>query len=246
MSCIVTGTLRKFMSVSHSEAAEPAGVLNLDWDALRWRELEWSALPHTTKKGTIPYLTVREVGRLENAMTNDEAKPHLVKSYNSMESPAFNGYVYVGTIDKDYKVEHVALRWVMKRSINLSGFKIEVDDSYSTWRGGLVLIELMSHDSDWYDMKLAEYYAARGKLTNLDAINTDHSEHKALTKASYEGHLDILKALIAAGANKDKTDSYGVTPLIYASIYDHVEIVKALLTGGRLASTKPITMLGPH
>ena len=146
--------------------------------------------------------------------------------------------MYVGTIDKDYKVEHVALRWVMKRSINLSGFKIEVDDSYSTWRGGLVLIELMSHDSDWYDMKLAEYYAARGKLTNLDAINTDHSEHKALTKASYEGHLDILKALIAAGANKDKADSNGVTPLIYASIYDHVEIVKALLTEGKAGVNK--------
>ena len=61
------------MSVSHSEAAEPARALDLDWDALRWRKLEWGALPHTTRKGTIPYLTVREAGRLDCAMTNREA-----------------------------------------------------------------------------------------------------------------------------------------------------------------------------
>ena len=51
------------MSVSHSEAAEPAGALDLDWEALRWRKLEWGALPHITRKGTISYLTVQEVGR---------------------------------------------------------------------------------------------------------------------------------------------------------------------------------------
>ena len=33
------------MSFPHSEAAEPAGALDLDdWEALRWRELEWGAL----------------------------------------------------------------------------------------------------------------------------------------------------------------------------------------------------------
>jgi hypothetical protein len=44
------------MYVCHSEAAEPARALDLDWEALRWRELQWGALPHTTRKGTIPYL----------------------------------------------------------------------------------------------------------------------------------------------------------------------------------------------
>jgi len=39
---------------------------------------------------------VREAGRLDCAMTNCEAKPHLVKSYKGTQSPAFNGYVYVG------------------------------------------------------------------------------------------------------------------------------------------------------
>ena len=33
----------------------------------------------------------------------------------------------------------------------------------------IVLIELMTQRSGFHDMKIAEYYATRGKLTNLDA-----------------------------------------------------------------------------
>ena len=39
---------------------------------------------------------MRETGRLDCAMTNREARPHLVKSYKGMESPGFNGHVYTG------------------------------------------------------------------------------------------------------------------------------------------------------
>ena len=213
------------MSVSHSDQ-EPAGEA-IDWEALRWRELEWGALPHTTRKGTIPYLTVREAGRLDCAMTNRGDRPHLIKSYKGMEPPSFNGHVYTGTVDVDDNAEHVALRWVMKRGINLRGFEIELEYNYGTVRGaGPVLVVLMSKGNVWHDMKLAKYFAARGKLTNLDA---QYNGWTALTKASSQGHLDILKALIAAGADKDKDDDYGSTPLVMAAGNGHVECVKALL-----------------
>ena len=145
--------------------------MDLDWEALRWRKLEWGALSHTTRKGTIPYLMVREAGRLDCAMTNCEARPHLVKSYKGMESPGFNGHVYTGTVDEDHNVDHVALRWVMKRGINLRGFEIELEDNFGTViRAGPVLVNLMSECSVWHDMKLAKYFAARGKLTDLNAF----------------------------------------------------------------------------
>ena len=119
--------------------------MELDWEALRWRKLEWGALSHTTRKGTIPYLTVREAGRLDCAMTNCEARPHLVKSYEGMESPGFDGHVYTGTRDVDDNAEHEALRLVMKRGINLRGFEIELEDNYGTVIGaGPVLVVLMS------------------------------------------------------------------------------------------------------
>ena len=121
--------------------------MELDWEALRWRKLEWGALSHTTRKGTIPYLTVREAGRLDCAMTNCEARPHLVKSYEGMESPGFDGHVYTGTRDVDDNAEHVALRWVMKRGINLRGFEIELEDPWydsAVIGAGPVLVDLMS------------------------------------------------------------------------------------------------------
>ena len=117
-----------------------------------------------------------------------------------------------------------------ERGINLRGFKMELEDNYGTVRGaGPVLIVLMSERSVWHDMKLAKYFAARGKLTKLDAR---YVEWTALTYASSEGHLDILKALIAAGANKDKVDGYGYTPLTVAALYGHVVCLKVLLTAG--------------
>ena len=117
----------------------------------------------------------------------------------------------------------------MKRGINPRGFEIELDDPwfFDTVRGaGPELGALMDRYSRWYDMKLAEYFGARGKLTSLDAM---HDGWTALTKAASEGHLDILKALIAAGANKDEMNGYGQIPLTMAAINVHVGCVKALL-----------------
>ena len=149
-----------------------------------------------------------------------------------MESPGFNGHVYTGTRDVDDNAEHVALRWVMKRGINLRGFKMELEDNYGTVRGaGPVLIVLMSERSVWHDMKLANYFAARGKLTKLDAR---YVEWTALTYASSEGHLDIMEALLAAGADKDKSSRRNAnsTPLIHAAQNGRVECLRFLLAAG--------------
>ena len=45
-----------------------------------------------------------------------------------------------------------------------------------------------------------------------------------LEQASYNGHKEIVNALIAAGANVNKSD-YGNTPLYIASCNGHKEIV---------------------
>ena len=66
---------------------------------------------------------------------------------------------------------------------------------------GDVLIGLMTKGDECYDMKIAEYYATRGKLTNLDGIYGAPG-YTALTYATKEGHLDILEALLAAGADR--------------------------------------------
>ena len=53
-----------------------------------------------------------------------------------------------------------------------------------------------------------------------------------LHEAAYNGHLDIVKALIEAGANVNKADSDGYTPIYGATCNRHLDVVKALKTAG--------------
>ena len=105
-------------------------------DMLADRELEWAALPHTTRKDTLPYLSAREILRLDSAMTNRQARPHLVKAYKGLVSAGFNEVVY--TDKEDYR----ALRYVIARGVNLQGFRIEGEDGEK--RSGVILTWLMS------------------------------------------------------------------------------------------------------
>ena len=45
------------------------------------RELDWALLPHTTRKGTLRYLSAGETLCLDNAVLNSEERPHLVAAY---------------------------------------------------------------------------------------------------------------------------------------------------------------------
>ena len=68
-------------------------LLKMDWQALLWRRLDWAELPHTTRKGTLSFLSLEDSMALNNAMTNKVARPHLIKSYKGMRSPAFDRHV---------------------------------------------------------------------------------------------------------------------------------------------------------
>ena len=98
-------------------------------------------------------------------MTSREARPHLVKSYKGMQSPAFNGYVYKYN-GKDYQKE---LKCVRKRGIDLRGFTLNVTENV---RSGPVLMKLMGvgYDPKYLNLDLAKYYVTRGKLTDLDEV----------------------------------------------------------------------------
>ena len=50
-----------------------------------------------------------------------------------------------------------------------------------------------------------------------------------LLYASMYGHLEIVKVLLAAGADVNKSENDGWTPLLYASMHGHLEIVKVLV-----------------
>ena len=81
------------------------------------------------------------------------------------------------------------------------------------------------------NLDLVKCYAPSGKLTHLNEVYGLHG-YTALTWACDKGYLEIVKCLLAAGADKDKTDMYGSTPLIGAARGGHVETVQLLLSTG--------------
>ena len=117
-----------------------------------------------------------------------------------------------------------------KRGIDLRGFTLSYDGDV---RSGYVLWRLMKGSpKDGLNLDLAKYYATRDKLTHLDKVYGEYPGHTALTKACWEGYLEIVKCLLAAGADKDKACNYGYTPLIGAATGGHAETVRLLLSAG--------------
>lgn len=53
-----------------------------------------------------------------------------------------------------------------------------------------------------------------------------------LMNASHEGNLDIVKELIAEGADVNAKNNSGFTPLMYARYGENLDIVKTLIAAG--------------
>ena len=54
----------------------------------------------------------------------------------------------------------------------------------------------------------------------------------ALTAAAEKGHLPVVRFLVEQGADMEKTDRNGNSPLMYATMVGHVEMVRYLLEQG--------------
>ena len=149
-----------------------------------------------------------------------------MKAYKGLVSAGFNEVVY--TDKEDYR----ALRYVIARGVNLQGFRIERDGEK---RSGVILARLMGWQTDTPEkdrkLDIAKYYAARGKMQDLDEA-VDGNGCTALYAASCRGYVDIVKGMLAAGANKNKANMNGATPLYIAAQKGHVEVVQAQLSAG--------------
>ena len=105
----------------------------------------------------------------------------------------------------------------------------------------LVLLTLMfvSCTSD-KDKKLIEAagsgdFVLAGQLidegANVDAVELD--DWTPLTRAATEGHLEVIRLLLAKGANINKPVGY-ISPLFFAANHGHTQAVKILLEHGAL------------
>ena len=92
---------------------------------------------------------------------------------------------------------------------------------------------LLEADAD-KDLRLADLQAQRDTAAARFPVfrNLGPPAMTALTLASQGGHVEIVRLLLEAGADKNLQDGNGRTALILASEWDHVEIVCLLLEAG--------------
>ena len=67
---------------------------------------------------------------------------------------------------------------------------------------------------------------------NIEAADADSDGETALMHASSQGHTDIVKLLLANGADIETADENGYTALMMASLPGHTETVEILLANG--------------
>lgn len=64
----------------------------------------------------------------------------------------------------------------------------------------------------------------------MDEQHRDNSGWTPLHYAAFEGHTEVCRVLLEAGAKVDQTDNDGKAPLMLAAQEGHVSLVKELLT----------------
>jgi ankyrin repeat protein len=68
---------------------------------------------------------------------------------------------------------------------------------------------------------------------NVDVNSLDAKGHTALILAIQHGHIDIVRALLARGANPNMADAHGITPVRAANARHNGAILTVLERNGR-------------
>jgi hypothetical protein len=71
----------------------------MDPEALRWRTVQWSSIPHDSRAGVLPFLSVLDNVELNVALLKDEEcrDDYLLSHKNKKGLPAYDNWVYTDT-----------------------------------------------------------------------------------------------------------------------------------------------------
>lgn len=188
-------------------------------ERMRKRQLVWSALPLTSRKMLLPFLTAGELVKLDTAVSTDREKErdHLVKAYRGLRCPGLDQHLFSDNNDFE------GIRWVRKREIDLRDVQIEYKGTRNREE---VLFRLVMNTKE----DMATYYATRSQVEDA-VIDFNNSGFMATTLglSSGRGYCEVARCLLDRGADVNRTVQHGSTPLCIASRHGELEMVKLLL-----------------
>ena len=209
----------------------------VDWEALRWRQVDWELIPPDMRERVVTFLTVPENICLNNAMTShkvmmsneegeEDVRDQLIKSYEGAKIPAFDTYRFTD------KGDFEGLRWVKTAGIQLQGVVIVLTEQ----EGGVVedADEVLRCLMDDGREELAALHATKSRAK--DSIQYDHEweeEISTLWLASEKGWVPVVRALLTKEVEIDWARPHNdCTSLYTASQEGHVEVVRVLVGRG--------------
>ena len=84
------------------------------------------------------------------------------------------------------------------------------------------------------------------KCLLAQGANPNHPQFYALHSACRKGHLEIVKALVEAGADTERRDDDGRSPVHWAASYGHKEVLVYLIRDRKCSASKcsiPFTII---
>jgi len=120
---------------------------------------------------------------------------------------------------------------VKKHNNNTSKKSTTLKKHLRTQKGGGQLLDVINNN----ELSGEEIYKQVNQLLQNNDVDVDETDDDGTTPliiASYQGRIEMVEALITAGADKDKSDNDGYTPIFWASYNGHLEVVQALIAAG--------------
>ena len=219
----------------------------------------WKVLDDASKRGIVEFLDVHSVGRMDTAMTSKIDREDWNRALKGLQSVAFSKWSHTSANG------FAALRFCISRGIILEGISICIQEDAKAsasanfrWlpdQGNLYedvavfLIESKSLEMNAVDsyglnpLENASWCGHRLGVEALLAAGVDVNEKSgvrsgkmALLLAANNGHVQVVDALLEAGADVHVCDEEERTPLMLASKMGYFSVVQALLKAGAAAT----------
>ncbi|NBX71688.1 hypothetical protein EBQ91_02095, partial [bacterium] len=174
-------------------------------------------------------------------------KANAILSSLLKESPGFSGHLFLETARQGY-LDIIEVLLEAGAAVDLKDIRDKTALMYAAIRGHLAVVNTLVKAGaavnlqDGYDYTVVMWATEKSYLNvlkalleaqpkpDLDLKNKDG--HTPLLRAVMKRDLNIVQALLDAGATVDLSDKAGKTALMFAAEDGHLDIVKALVKSG--------------